>query len=649
MTTPVNVNQLFLPSALQIGPGGELITFDASGNPLVIDPNDPLSPLNVNALNVSYDNTTSGLTATDVQGAIDELDNIIDGILGAGGGTLSFLNLADTPVAYAGQAGNAVIVNLTEDGLEFGVPPGGGGGPAVDMEEIILLDGVDYTAGGGGPDTFALPVDPGVIANVWVSFDGIDQFDGFTLGVAPDITFPGGIPVAVSQVRIKIGSTTGGNFDIDSLPAATIQTGDIIAFSGASVGGTESQATTAELAAVLTAEGIGGNITAALDTATYLVTVDYNGTTDDILPVPTPPAGGENELFVFFDGIFQNNTSWALINGGNDIQFDAFIPATVSEVEIRQLVSGGAIPVYMDDAVYTDGVDYTAGGGAETLTLPVNPQTIENVWIYYNGIHQYPDPLDFSVVGTDLNILNGVPAGVSEIYVKVGTTTATAFDIDALPAAGVLTGTDALALSQGGTESQTDLSTLSTFVGTALAGTLGGLIGIQSFTSSGTYNATPGTQAVLVFCTGGGGRSNTSNPSSPGGTSSFGAFCSATGGNTAGNPGTGSGGIINITGGEGLSGGIPSAGESATGGFGGASFWGGGGNAGVPGRNGTAYGSGPGGSTGLTTTGGGSAGGTAIDFITSGFDGTAVTVGAGGFSNGQGSGAPGIVVVFEFG
>ena len=71
MTTPVNVNQLLLPSALQIGPGGELITFDASGNPLVIDPNDPLSPLNVNALNVSYDNTTSGLTATDVQAAVD--------------------------------------------------------------------------------------------------------------------------------------------------------------------------------------------------------------------------------------------------------------------------------------------------------------------------------------------------------------------------------------------------------------------------------------------------------------------------------------------------------------------------------------------------------------------------------------------------
>jgi hypothetical protein len=41
MTTPVNINQLFLPTALQLGPGGEMIVFDAGGNPTVIDSNAP--------------------------------------------------------------------------------------------------------------------------------------------------------------------------------------------------------------------------------------------------------------------------------------------------------------------------------------------------------------------------------------------------------------------------------------------------------------------------------------------------------------------------------------------------------------------------------------------------------------------------------
>ena len=82
-------------------------------------------------------------------------------------------------------------------------------GTPVDMQEVIADDGVDYTAGDGGPDTFALPLDPGVISNVWVSFDGIDQFDGFSLSAAPDITFAAGIPANVDQVRIKVGSTTG--------------------------------------------------------------------------------------------------------------------------------------------------------------------------------------------------------------------------------------------------------------------------------------------------------------------------------------------------------------------------------------------------------------------------------------------------------
>jgi hypothetical protein len=76
------------------------------------------------------------------------------------------------------------------------------------MAEQVYADGVDYTAGDGLQLDLVLPADPGGdIANVWVSFDGIDQFDGFVLTGGTGIRFPVGIPSGVGQVRIKVGST----------------------------------------------------------------------------------------------------------------------------------------------------------------------------------------------------------------------------------------------------------------------------------------------------------------------------------------------------------------------------------------------------------------------------------------------------------
>lgn len=42
--------------------------------------------------------------------------------------SVAFLDLTDTPADYTGEAGNTIIVNGAEDGLEFGAAPGGGGG-----------------------------------------------------------------------------------------------------------------------------------------------------------------------------------------------------------------------------------------------------------------------------------------------------------------------------------------------------------------------------------------------------------------------------------------------------------------------------------------------------------------------------------------
>ena len=167
-------------------------------------------------------------------------------------------------------------------------------------------------------------------------------------------------------------------------------------------------------------------------------------------------------------------------------------------------------------------------------------------------------------------------------------------------------------------------------IATTRGGTAINTSGTQSGTqtmSSGTYTATAGTNSVLVQVVGGGGAATQSG--AIGGTSSFGAFCSATGGDgTTSIGGTGSGGDLNIKGGNGLA-----TATSSTGQFpGGVSFFG------VIGQG--AYSAGTG-KAGYVT---GPAGGFTQEIITSGFSGTTVTVG-----QGTGAGAyGGIVIVYEY-
>lgn len=142
---------------------------------------------------------------------------------------------------------------------------------------------------------------------------------------------------------------------------------------------------------------------------------------------------------------------------------------------------------------------------------------------------------------------------------------------------------------------------------------------VRIFTSSGTWNVPPGVANVRARCFGAGGSNSGSGggftmlaiyglsgvtsvavtvgaavASTAGGTSSFGSYCSATGGGTAGAAaGTGIGGDINTTGGLGASG---------QGGGGVASLFGDGGRGGI--SNGFSGASGGGASTGASTIGG---------------------------------------------
>ena len=64
-------------------------------------------------------------------------------------------------------------------------------------------DTVDYTSGTGLPVGFATPTDPVDSKNLHVFFDGLQQNDGFTFN-ATTITFTAGIPLSVSEVRVRI-------------------------------------------------------------------------------------------------------------------------------------------------------------------------------------------------------------------------------------------------------------------------------------------------------------------------------------------------------------------------------------------------------------------------------------------------------------
>jgi len=172
----------------------------------------------------------------------------------------------------------------------------------------------------------------------------------------------------------------------------------------------------------------------------------------------------------------------------------------------------------------------------------------------------------------------------------------------------------------------------------------GGFSNIQVFTASGTFTVPANVTKAKVTVVGGGGGASYSTAGTGGGTSSFGAFCSATGGTvgfngTGGTGGIGSGGALNIRGGYsigGTNGGSDGFFMSISGGpsiFGNASY-----GAGALGDWQNAGGIGVG--------AGGGGGGTAICIATGLTPGgtVSVTVGAAGTGN-IGTGYAGVVIV----
>ena len=267
-----------------------------------------------------------------------------------------------------------------------------------------------------------------------------------------------------------------------------------------------------------------------------------------------------------------------------------------------------------------------------------SPESANHLLVSLNGVIQKPGS-SFTVSGSQIT------------FVTSSGTLTTSDSIDFIMALGNVLD---VGVPTDGSVSSAKLASTLDLSGTGRTGH-GGLKSTQIFTSSGTYTKPVGINTIKVICTGGGGGGgegkaswnyngggaaggtaidiidvssvstvtvtvgtggavqNAGNGSAGnnGTTSSFGSFCSATGGeggkaegqSDKAAPGIGSGGVINIEGGQGGSQGGGGNQDEATGGQGGSSFWGGGGangagnvsaQNGLNGENGRAFGSGGG-------------------------------------------------------
>lgn len=76
----------------------------------------------------------------------------------------------------------------------------------------------------------------------------------------------------------------------------------------------------------------------------------------------------------------------------------------------------------MTDDTFTSGSGFTPGT-TTALTLTVAPGSIQNTWIYFDGIYQADNSIA-SLVGTTLTFSSPIPVGVQLVTVKIGSTIA---------------------------------------------------------------------------------------------------------------------------------------------------------------------------------------------------------------------------------
>lgn len=89
--------------------------------------------------------------------------------------------------------------------------------------------------------------------------------------------------------------------------------------------------------------------------------------------------------------------------------------------QITEDITGGFLGNFADN-VFVAGTDFTPGT-TNQLTLAANYGSVDNLWVFFDGVWQGPDQLQ-SLVGNVLTFASPIPVGVGKVYVKGGTTTA---------------------------------------------------------------------------------------------------------------------------------------------------------------------------------------------------------------------------------
>lgn len=138
----------------------------------------------------------------------------------------------------------------------------------------------------------------------------------------------GGSNFKVSGLDINNFVSVGG-FDIDALPAGTPVSTDLLPFSDQDDAQTDKKATIAQIVAA--AGGTGGIMALSV----YEGGVDFTAGSTTSLALPVDPVLEQN-LFVFFNGLFQESTEWTLTTGiSPSVDFTVAIPTGVTRVEVR--------------------------------------------------------------------------------------------------------------------------------------------------------------------------------------------------------------------------------------------------------------------------------------------------------------------------
>lgn len=165
------------------------------------------------------------------------------------------------------------------DGSVAEISGSGGVDAGTELAVELFDDGTDFTAGTTTQITLAeTPADEDQIQ---ISFNGVVQHHDTYDIVGPDITFTGAIPVGVTTVEVQylIGASLGLNTVAELLVAGT----------------------------------------------------DFVAGTDDTVTISQQPSN-TNGVMVFFDGIYQNQDTYAI--SGTDITFTSVIPNNVTDVQI---------------------------------------------------------------------------------------------------------------------------------------------------------------------------------------------------------------------------------------------------------------------------------------------------------------------------